>query len=656
MGHRVALRLAALLAWAGYGAASLAQPANDQCNAPEVLPYPASVAFDLGPAAASTIAGCGVNDSVDLWYQFRAPSRQSYRFETTGDAGIDTTLALFGFCPAGGPGSGTWIVCNDDTPFRDATATLGSRIDQELVGNQIVLIRVAGWGGSRPAGLLTVSTAHVGDAPRNDACEQAQTLRLDGSVFQTTGGATGADISTCGINDTADVWYRFAAPIAGMYEFVIDHPDYFATLVSVYEGCDDDGGGELACGNQRASVALNAGQAVLARVAVFEEQVGQYLLTVRQAGEPAPARPTHADCSGAIAMAAPGSVYGQTAGGDRNVGFGGACASSAYGPAAYVRVNVPTPGLWVIDSAGSPDEIPFFLAAFEGCTGGGVFPESLLACDQPQSAITPSRLIVETTQPNQTLIVYVAATLYRSGLFRLNVQPIPEPPDNQFCFAARPVGVPSLTIQDNSFSTPEVGPTCSFDDLFALWFEFTAPQDGAYKFDGRLSDVAAWFNSVAVLDNCGGNVLKCNQSVIGPSAVGLTLTAGQRVLVRIGTDGSWRGRLALRVSRDGDQVIETSPGACCAGLGGCTIEADAAACAAISGAFVGINASCGPLDNRINCCPANVDRIGGVTLDDLFGYLFAYFSGGPEAEIDGVAGVGVGDLFAFLAVWFAGCD
>lgn len=656
MRHRLAANMAALLGWMGVGATSLAQPANDGCGTPVELPYPAAIDFDLADATASTVAGCGINDSVDVWYGFRAPLRQSYRFEVTGHPGIDTTLSLFGFCPAGGPGSGTWIVCNDDTPFREAVATLGSRIDQELVANQMVLVRVAGWGGSRPAGRLTISTAHVGDPPRNDACESAEVLKLDRSVFHSTAGATGVDLSSCGSNDSADAWYRFTAPIAATYDFVIEHPDYFGTLVSVYEVCDDDGGGELGCGNQRASVPLSAGQSVVARVAVFEEQVGNYLLTVRQAGVAAPPRPTHADCSGAIAVAAPGSVFGQTAGGDRNVGFPGPCASVAYGPAAYVRVNVPTPGVWVIDSEGSPDEIPFFLAAFAGCGGDGMFPESLIACDQPQSAVTPARLIIETTEPNQTVIVYVAGTLYRAGLFRVNVQPRPQSPDNQSCFAAQAVSVPSLTIQDNTFAASEPGPTCATDDTSGLWFEFTAPQSGAYKFDGRLSDTTAWFNSVAVLDNCGGNVLACNQSTIGPSAVGLNLAAGQRVLVRIGTDGSWVGRLALRISRDAEQVIPTTPGACCVGLGGCTIQADAAACAASGGAFVGINASCGPSDNRINCCPANVDRIGGVTLGDLFGYLFAYFSGAPAAEIDGAPGVSVGDLFAFLAVWFARCD
>ncbi len=57
------------------------------------------------------------------------------------------------------------------------------------------------------------------------------------------------------------------------------------------------------------------------------------------------------------------------------------------------------------------------------------------------------------------------------------------------------------------------------------------------------------------------------------------------------------------------------------------------------------------------CCKADFDHNGSVTIDDIFNYLNAWFSGSPRASIitNGVGAPAITDIFAFLNAWFAQC-
>lgn len=100
-------------------------------------------------------------------------------------------------------------------------------------------------------------------------------------------------------------------------------------------------------------------------------------------------------------------------------------------------------------------------------------------------------------------------------------------------------------------------------------------------------------------------------------------------------------------------IICRRVGACCNGTV-CSVgfEPDC------TGIFQGQATACGPMGNPTTCCPANVDRVSGVTVQDIFGYLFFYFQAPPDLRadfnLDGT--VDLGDLFAFLNAWFVGCD
>lgn len=54
-------------------------------------------------------------------------------------------------------------------------------------------------------------------------------------------------------------------------------------------------------------------------------------------------------------------------------------------------------------------------------------------------------------------------------------------------------------------------------------------------------------------------------------------------------------------------------------------------------------------------CPADFNAVGGLTVQDVFDFLTAWFSNDPRADFNGVGGLTVQDVFDFLGAWFQGC-
>ncbi len=54
-------------------------------------------------------------------------------------------------------------------------------------------------------------------------------------------------------------------------------------------------------------------------------------------------------------------------------------------------------------------------------------------------------------------------------------------------------------------------------------------------------------------------------------------------------------------------------------------------------------------------CPADFDHSGGLSVQDIFEFLNAWFAGGPGADFNQSGGITVQDIFDFLNAWFAGC-
>ena len=92
-------------------------------------------------------------------------------------------------------------------------------------------------------------------------------------------------------------------------------------------------------------------------------------------------------------------------------------------------------------------------------------------------------------------------------------------------------------------------------------------------------------------------------------------------------------------------------GACCVGTS-CT-STTASACCVQSGTFAGPSTVCaGPSPA---CCRADFNGASGVSVQDIFDFLAAWFASDPRADVNASGTVTVQDIFDFLAAWFAGC-
>jgi hypothetical protein len=98
----------------------------------------------------------------------------------------------------------------------------------------------------------------------------------------------------------------------------------------------------------------------------------------------------------------------------------------------------------------------------------------------------------------------------------------------------------------------------------------------------------------------------------------------------------------------------------------CVLVSSASQC---QGQFHGLGSVCAVPTGSTNyttCCPANVNGQGGVSVQDIFDFLAAYFAGctgqagppcnGINADFNGSGTVSVGDIFSFLAAYFTPCS
>jgi hypothetical protein len=60
-------------------------------------------------------------------------------------------------------------------------------------------------------------------------------------------------------------------------------------------------------------------------------------------------------------------------------------------------------------------------------------------------------------------------------------------------------------------------------------------------------------------------------------------------------------------------------------------------------------------NRRETPCRADFNNSGGLTVQDIFDFLNAWFAGAAAADFDGANGLQVQDIFAYLNAWFAGC-
>ena len=98
-------------------------------------------------------------------------------------------------------------------------------------------------------------------------------------------------------------------------------------------------------------------------------------------------------------------------------------------------------------------------------------------------------------------------------------------------------------------------------------------------------------------------------------------------------------------------------GVCCRGST-CAITTQADC---VPGAFGGAAWTAGTLCNlpgnfTTPCCKADFNKAAGVSVQDIFDYLTAWFALNTLADVNSDSAVSVQDIFDFLGAWFSGCS
>lgn len=227
-------------------------PANDLCGNATAVGNGTFTGVNDYATGGMTLP-CAPADGHDIWYAYTVPTAplpiDRARVSLCASS-IDTTVAVFDTC------NGSLIACNND----NGTCANATRSDVvwEVTPGSTWLVRIAGAGDERGAISATFSS---GLGPINDQCDVGTEV-LDGQFTGNTLLATGSATSSCGANDTADVWFTYIATADGVVNANLCASAY-DTTVAVFDVC---GGTELACNNDsgactngtRSNVSFNA--------------------------------------------------------------------------------------------------------------------------------------------------------------------------------------------------------------------------------------------------------------------------------------------------------------------------------------------------------------------------------------------------------------
>jgi hypothetical protein len=221
-------------------------------------------------------------------------------------------------------------------------------------------------------------------------------------------------------------------------------------------------------------------------------------------------------------------------------------------------------------------------------------------------------------------------------------------------------GWPSL-LGNNFQADNTVNDVCDFgaQGLRDVWYQYVPAQTGLVAID--TCQMPASGQSLDTLlsvheGSCTGPRLACNDNAFGycvpGSRVEMSLEAGVQYFIRVAGYSTATGEFIIRVTGGGGGAR----GACCWGSA-CVLSAPGG-CVGTNRVFAGLSTACNPAGNSSTpCCAADFNHANGLSVQDIFDYLNAWFALSPSAAFggNGLRTPVVQDIFEFLGGWFAGC-
>ncbi|MHC4076011.1 MAG: right-handed parallel beta-helix repeat-containing protein, partial [Planctomycetota bacterium] len=270
-GHEYLLRVAGDEYATGDYTLTVSPPVPPHSACPNAIEVAAGQLYSgsIVGADGTDISSCGPNDTMDVWHWYTAVRSGSHILSLC-RSDFDTTLTVFDSC------GGTELACNDDA------CDVQSEVTMSMTEGETYFIRVSGVEGESGRYKLEVIAP-----PVHDECGSAMDLTYGIPNSNSTALAGGTDVTSCGLNDTNDVWYLFSPSADANYVVSLCGSDFDTTL-SVFNGC---GGTELACNDDycnsesELTVKLMAGNGYLIRVAGYDGEMGNYTVLVTLAGD-----------------------------------------------------------------------------------------------------------------------------------------------------------------------------------------------------------------------------------------------------------------------------------------------------------------------------------------------------------------------------------
>lgn len=510
---RVGARVCATLLVFALGAPAGRATVNDDCRAPLLIP--ALPFHDIRDTASATTAStdplqsCGHDapsiNANSVWYSFTAPTALTLLADTS-QSDYETLLSV-----ATGPcGALTELACARASP-----------VSVPLRSGQTVLLevtRLSGTGG----GILVLNASRAAQAA-NDICDTPTVIPVlpFADVVDTTRATTSTTdpLQSCSYGTAAhnsnSVWYRYTAPADGMVTASASGSDY-DTVLTAYRGTCA-GRREIACGDDRITFPVTAGDPVSVEVTQFGSPSGGTLL-LQVTGPPAndicemstviqalPFRATAETSRATLTAAEPAS----------------SCASSGESHSVWYSTTALADGTLTVDTSAS--DYATVVAAYTGSCG----TLTEIACGESSGSPRGVSFPVAAGQP--VVLKIAAAGSAGGGQLTLNIEGPPLPPGSACATASVIPALPfSATASLVSAPRPETVPvpSCAAPPLFGSWYAYTPAESGLLLVDAVGSDsVAALAAYVGTCDRPQEIACNADANLLVP------VTAGQTVLI-----------------------------------------------------------------------------------------------------------------------------
>ncbi len=592
-------------------------PANNACATPTVLTAGAAATnFTLvGATRDGTLTtAASSRGNPDLWYAY-TPTTSGGATVTIGGAIAGSasapTIGVFTACPANPNDASTQVASVA------ATGVPGRSLTFAATAGQTYLIRVARRnGGTTNIATGTIAVTAITPAA-NDLCSGAipvfsgvNTADVSGAVF------TDPAPSACG--GPREVWYAYDAP-PGVASITVDITGSNGATVSAYES--SCAGAEIACSPSLICFPVTTGTRYLLRVSRVMFLTGgtsalpnTFNLRINEFAS----FPSNDRCTSAQ-IVSEGSHAWSTFGGCQDItpDPGVTCGS---GTDVWFQYNPSATGTARASILGNIGN----LTRHASCGG------PILACDD--TTIYPPIDVVTLTFPTTLgTPVFLRVAANNASASNLVIEQA-FAPGNDECENALPIEAGFTFFDTTDATNSGYVDQCAIGGGKDLWFTYTPPRSGKVFFDTCTRaftdstgsypafDGSIWaISNISIFTSCGVPV-RCsnpndpNQDTCAvpeafryPSLVYGPFYGSPTLLIRVGTDinGAGTGRLYVRF----DPTL----------------------------------------------CGGDFNNNGFVSVQDIFDFLTAYFSGSPTADINQSGVNTVQDIFDFLGAFFIGC-